>query len=150
MGDRFRASLEAYLHGVLEDVDGPEVAPADSLKEHVMELARAPREPLDLDSYAWEELAPGIRVHVVEDDPARNFRAVLVWGRPGARMPMHRHLGDEEILVLRGRLRDERAEYGPGDVCRSRTGSVHHEEAVGAEDCVCYVVYHGGHEAVDE
>ena len=78
MGDRFRASLEAYLQGVLEDVEGPEVAPADSLKEHVMELARAPREPLDLDSYAWEELAPGIRVHVVEDDPARNFRAVLV------------------------------------------------------------------------
>ena len=150
MGDRFRASLEAYLQGVLEDVDGPEVAPAESLREHVLELARAPREPLDLASYAWQEFAPGVRGHVLEDDPARAFRAVLVWGQPGAKMPQHRHLGDEEILVLRGRLRDERAEYGPGDVCRSRTGSVHHEEVVGSEDCVCYVVYHGGHEAVDE
>ena len=150
MGDRFRASLEAYLLGVLEDVEGDDVAPAADLKGHVMELARAPREPLDLSAYAWEDYGPGIRVHTVEEDPERGLRAILVWARPGARMPMHRHLGDEEILVLRGRLRDERAEYGAGDLCRSRTGSVHHEEVVGTEDCVCYVVYHGGHEAVDE
>jgi predicted ChrR family anti-sigma factor len=150
MEDRVRASLEAYLQGVLEDMDGPPVAPDPGLREHVLELAHAPREPLDLGRYAWEEYGPGIKVHVVSEDPARNLRAVLVWGQPGARMPMHRHLGDEEILVLRGRLCDERAEYGPGDICRSRTGSIHHEEVVGSEDCVCYVVYHGGHEPVDE
>jgi predicted ChrR family anti-sigma factor len=150
MEDRVRASLEAYLQAVLEDMEGPPVAPDPGLREHVLELAQAPREPLDLAGYSWEEFGPGIRVHVVEEDPARNLRAVLVWARPGARMPMHRHLGDEEILVLRGRLGDERGEYGPGDICRSRTGSVHHEEVVGAEDCVCYVVYHGGHEPVDE
>jgi len=78
MGDRFRASLEAYLLGVLEDVDGPDVPPGDALKEHVLELARAPREPLDLDSYAWEEFGPGIRVHVVEDDESSRIATTRV------------------------------------------------------------------------
>jgi quercetin dioxygenase-like cupin family protein len=150
MDDHFRASLEAYLLGALEDDEGPSVEPDPGLREHVLELARAPREPIDLSAYTWDEVEPGVRVHVLEDDPVLQRRSVLVWARPGARMPRHRHLGDEEILVLRGRLLDERDEYGPGDVCRSRTGSVHHEEVAGAEDCVCYVVYHGGHEAVDE
>jgi putative transcriptional regulator len=149
MDDRLRPGLEAYVLGLLADVEGPSVPPAPDLREHVLELARAPREPLDLARYAWEDYAPGVRIHVVEEDPAHERRAVLVWGRPGSSLPRHRHLGDEEILVLQGRLRDERGEYGPGDVCRSRAGSVHHEEVTGADDCVCYVVYHGGHEAVD-
>jgi anti-sigma factor ChrR (cupin superfamily) len=160
--ERERADLEAHLAGCeacaaevarwrarLARMEGGGAAPPPGLREHVLELARAPREPLELDRYEWEDLQPGVRVHVMEDDPARGFRAVLVWAQPGASMPLHRHLGDEEILVLRGRLTDGREEYGPGDICRSRTGSVHSETALDAGDCVCYVVYHGGHEAVD-
>lgn len=124
-------------------------APDPSLREHVLELARAPRGPVDLARYEWQDYAPGIRLRLMEDEPERSRRAVLVWARPGAAMAAHRHVGDEEILVLQGRLRDERGEYGPGDICRSRTGSVHHEEVVGEDDCVCYVVYHGGHEPVE-
>lgn len=130
--------------------DAPAVAPDPSLRAHLLELARAPREPVDVARYEWEDYGPGIRIHVMEDDPDHGMRAVLVWGTPGARMPRHRHLGEEEILVLQGRLRDERGEYGPGELCRSRTGSVHEEEVAGDEDCICYVVYHGGHEAVEE
>jgi putative transcriptional regulator len=77
-------------------------------------------------------------------------RKVLVWARAGARYPSHRHLGDEEILVLQGALRDRRGVYRPGQICRSATGSVHSEEVDGSEDCVCFVVYHGGHEPVAE
>jgi len=150
MGDRFRDGLEGFVMGLLASAEGPWVSPDPGLREHVLELARAPRGPLDLAGYAWDDYAPGLRIYVLEDDPALGRRAVLVWGRPGSGMPRHRHLGDEEILVLQGRLRDERGEYGPGDVCRSRVGSVHHEEVVGAEDCVCYVVYHGGHEPAED
>jgi anti-sigma factor ChrR (cupin superfamily) len=180
MEDVFHAAVEPYVLGVLDEGERAgleahlahcpactaEVArwtellaavepaagtpPPPGLREHVLELARAPREPLDLSAYEWEELGPGIRIHVAEDDPARDFRAVLVWAQPGASMPLHRHLGDEEILVLRGRLTDGRDEYGPGEVCRSRTGSVHSETVVNDEECVCYVVYHGGHEPVTQ
>lgn len=146
----FRAALEARLLELLAALDAESaVAPDRGLREHVLEMARAPRGPVDLARYEWQELAPGIRVHVMEDEPERSRRAVLVWARPGAAMASHRHLGDEEILVLQGRLRDQRGEYGPGDICRSRTGSVHREEVVGEDDCVCYVVYHGGHEPAE-
>jgi anti-sigma factor ChrR (cupin superfamily) len=122
------------------------VPPAPELRTHVLELAEAPQAPVSLGAYSWDEVLPGIRMHVLKDDPARGLRTVLVWGKPGARYPSHRHLGDEEILVLEGELRDHRGVYGPGSICRSRAGSVHSEEVVGSVDCVCFVVYHGGHE----
>lgn len=130
------------------------LAPATSvppdLRSHVLDLADAPRGPIDLAAYAWDEILPGVRMHTLKDEPERGVRKVLVWARPGARYPSHRHLGDEEILILQGALRDRRGVYRPGQVCRSRAGSVHSEEVDGSEDCVCFVVYYGGHEPVAE
>jgi putative transcriptional regulator len=123
--------------------------PAAALKERLLALAEAPRGPLDLGAYAWDEPLPGVRMHVLKRDPARDTRSVLVWARPGARVPRHRHLGTEDILVLQGGLRDHRGEYHAGDVCRSAAGSVHAEEALPGEDCVCFVVYWGGHEMLE-
>jgi putative transcriptional regulator len=124
----------------------PEVAPRHGLREEMLDLLEAPRLPLDPSAYAWEEVAPGIRIHEMRTDPARNMRGCLVWAQPGAKTRAHRHLGDEVILVLQGRLRDERGSYGPGQICRSREGSSHTEEVLPGEDCFCYVVYYGGHE----
>ena len=58
------------------------------------------------------------------------------------------NFGDEEILVLQGGLRDERGQYGPGDIIRSETGSIHSERALPGEDCYCFVIYRGEHEFV--
>jgi anti-sigma factor ChrR (cupin superfamily) len=123
--------------------------PGASLRQRVLDFADAPTEPIDVGAYAWEELVPGVRYHTVKDDPERGVRAVLVWALPGSRYPRHRHLGEEEILVLAGRLQDHRGSYGPGEICRSATGSEHSEEAVGPDDCICYVVYHGAHEMLE-
>lgn len=118
--------------------------PADPrLRDQVLDLALAPELPLDLASYAWQEVVPGVRLHVLKEEPARGMRACLVWAKPGARHPRHRHLGDENILVLQGAIRDERGSYGPGQICRSRPGSKHTEEALPGDDCICYVVYYG-------
>jgi anti-sigma factor ChrR (cupin superfamily) len=128
---------------------GP-ASPQPDLRQHVLAMADVPQGPIDVTRYEWDEVAPGIRVHVVRDEPERGYRAVLVWAEPGARMATHRHLGDEDILVLEGRLRDYRGEYGPGELCRSRTGSVHAEEAGLDGRCICFVAYYGGHEPVEE
>jgi anti-sigma factor ChrR (cupin superfamily) len=132
----------------LTDLAGA-IAPATSLRQRILDMADAPVLPIDPRAYAWEELAPGVRLHTVREDPSRSFRSVLVWASPGARYPRHRHLGDEEILVLAGRLRDDRGSYGPGEICRSAAGSEHSEAVDGSEDCICYVVYHGGHEMLE-
>jgi len=141
------AALSAALDRLAE---GSTTDPDPGLRSHVLEMAEAPQMPVDLAAYEWREDIPGIKMCTLKEDPGRGIRTVLVWARPGARVPSHRHLGDEEILVLQGSLRDHRGVYGPGDICRSRTGFVHSEEVMPAGDCICYVVYHGGHEPVSE
>jgi anti-sigma factor ChrR (cupin superfamily) len=118
-------------------------APDPAMRQQVLDLSEAPALPLDLGALAWDEPVPGVRIRVMKEDPARGMRACLVWAKPGALHPRHRHAGDENILVLRGAIRDDRGDYGPGEVCRSRAGSTHSEEALPGDDCVCYVVYYG-------
>jgi anti-sigma factor ChrR (cupin superfamily) len=117
--------------------------PDSALRQQILDLADAPESGLDLSALAWDEPVPGVRMRMMKEDAARGMRAYLVWAQPGARHPRHRHGGAENILVLRGALRDDRGDYGPGEVCRSRPGSTHSEEALPGEDCVCYVVYYG-------
>lgn len=117
--------------------------PDAALRARLLDLALAPAMPIDPSAYSWLEVAPGIRLSALSADPARGMRAFLAWGDPGAKHAVHRHDGDELILVLQGGLRDERGEYGPGDLCASRTGSAHTEEILDRGECFCYVVYYG-------
>lgn len=121
----------------------PPAPPRDALRAQLLDLAEAPRWPIDLESIQWDEWMPGVRGHVLKDEAERGVRKCLIWAQPGAKSPTHRHGGDECILVLKGALKDERGEYYAGELCRSREGSVHTEEVVSGEDCVCYVVYYG-------
>jgi putative transcriptional regulator len=130
-------TVGALLHGV------PSVPPDPRTREELLDLAEAPLLPLDLTAIPWQELAPGVRYHVHREDASRGVRGCLIWAEPGSRHPRHRHQGAENILVLKGALRDERGTYGPGQICRSVAGSEHSEEVVPGEDCLCYVVYYG-------
>ena len=114
-----------------------------ALRRQTLDLAEAPALPIDFSAYTWDEVVPGVRVHVVKHDRERGVRACLVWADPGAVHPRHRHLGDEVILVLQGGIKDEHGSYGPGEICRSRPGSEHSEQALPGEVCICYVLYHG-------
>jgi anti-sigma factor ChrR (cupin superfamily) len=119
------------------------VPPGPAVRRQLLELAQAPPLPVDPAAHVWSEPRPGIRISVVKRDAEAGLEACLVWAKPGARNDRHRHAGDECILVLQGELRDDRGTYRAGEICRSRTGSVHHEEVVGDEDCICYVLYYG-------
>lgn len=144
------AELEAHRSvaaSLAHALPGPK--PALTLRDQVLDLSFAPSLPLDLDAHEWQEVVPGVRLWVHREDPARNMRACLIWATPGARHPLHRHLGDENILVLQGGIKDERADYRVGEICRSRAGSIHSEEALPGEDCLCYVVYYGDLEMIE-
>lgn len=140
---------ETDLADVAEALSAEPVPPRPALRQRVLDLLGAPAMPLDLEAYAWDEPLPGVRFCTLEEDTGRGVRKVLVWAKAGARYPRHRHLGEEDILVLAGHLRDERGTYGPGDICRSETGTDHSEEVVGQDDCICYVVYRGTHEMLE-
>jgi anti-sigma factor ChrR (cupin superfamily) len=136
------ASEEAVLVELAASL--PTETPAPLTRVQLLDLAEAPRELPALDTLSWEEVVPGIRLHLVKEDPGRGLRACLAWATPGARNALHRHKGgDELILVLQGGLRDERGEYHAGDLCRSRPESVHFEEILPGEDCIAYVLYYG-------
>ncbi len=128
----------------------PAEPPAPVTREQLLDLADAPREVPDLGTLTWEEVAPGVRLHVLKEDPARGMRACLAWAQPGSTTGRHIHRGgDELILVLRGGLKDDRGEYHEGDLCRSREGSVHTEEILPGEDCIAYLLYYGEPEAFE-
>ena len=117
-------------------------APASAVRDHVLALAQAPRGDVDVADYDWTEIAPGIRAFEMRNDA--RVRAVLIWADAGAVHPRHTHLGEEDILVIKGTLRDERGVYGPGEICHSRRGEIHSESITADADCVCFAVYYDG------
>lgn len=138
--------VEGEISDLLAGVVGGSISPAlvdPRTREQMMDILSFPRLPIDRSAYAWTEVGPGLKLHQVSEDPARGVKRCLVWGTPGASTPRHGHTGDEVILVIEGRLKDDRGAYGPGDICRSTSADVHQEHVVGDGDCVCFVVYYG-------
>ena len=82
---------------------------------------------------AWEAFRPGIEIHRLYAAPDGQVAALLRYA-PGARLPHHRHVGLEHILVLSGSQEDDRGTYhvgsllvhppGTSHAVRSRTGCV--------------------------
>jgi anti-sigma factor ChrR (cupin superfamily) len=137
---RFDVALSSVIGELLVRSIRP-IAPDARVKRELLLLAEAPVLPLNLSGYVWREIAPGVRLHHLEAAPRSGITRHLVWGAVGAVHPRHRHDADEVALVLQGRFRAAAA-YGPGDICRSRAGSIHTAEFFGTEDCVCYVLCH--------
>jgi transcriptional regulator with XRE-family HTH domain len=84
------------------------------------------------------------RVEYVDGRASRDVTIVEGTARPGGRVGMHAHPGDEHHLVLRGRFRmtqgEHTVELGPGDYLRW-DGSVPHEaEVVGDDEASLLIV----------
>lgn len=131
--------LQALADSVFA-ADAPQ--PAPSIRAQVMALAEAPRGEVDVSAYDWTEIAPGIRAVDVRNDD--DIQSRLIWADAGAVHPRHRHVGEEDVLVLKGTLRDERGTYGPGEICRSRRGEIHSESVTADGECICFAVYYDG------
>lgn len=63
--------------------------------------------------------------------PRPEESTVLIRMAPGCGYPAHRHVGIEEVLVLRGGYRDDRGEHVAGDYVRYPAGCVHAPVALG-------------------
>jgi anti-sigma factor ChrR (cupin superfamily) len=71
----------------------------------------------------WEERRPGVFWKVLWEEGDR--KAVLMRYTPGAVIPRHRHLGDEQIFVLEGSVADDTGTCTAGNYARRPPGCVH-------------------------
>ena len=115
-----------------------------SARGRLREFLRAPRLPIDLDALEWNCLGPGVRVHLLESDPAGYPRRALIWADVDAEVPEHTHDVAEDTLVLEGTVELIGAGeglYPTGTIFHSPAGTIHTVRNAGSAPCLCYVVY---------
>jgi anti-sigma factor ChrR (cupin superfamily) len=86
----------------------------------------------------WREIFKGVLMKSLYVDKATGMMTSLVKILPGARLPMHRHGGVEQLLVLEGDCRIKGEVLGPGDFHRAEAGSIH--EATYTEGGTTYLL----------
>jgi anti-sigma factor ChrR (cupin superfamily) len=78
---------------------------------------------VDATDRPWTEPRPGVHWKILWEEGDR--RTVLVRYEPGAVIPRHRHLGDEQIFVLEGSVSDDTGTCTAGNYARRPPGCVH-------------------------
>jgi len=57
----------------------------------------------------WQERQPGVRTRSIWEHPESKRRAVMTRIEPDAKLPLHRHVGDELVFVIEGASRTSSA-----------------------------------------
>ena len=79
----------------------------------------------DSETIPWVERRPGVFWKTLWEDGHGRHKAVLMRYAPGAVIPRHRHLGDEQIWVLEGSVADDTGVCQAGNYARRPPGCVH-------------------------
>jgi len=91
-----------------------------------MSVTKSPlSEIISISDLPWLERQPGVRMKSLWEDKATQRRAVLSRIEPDAKLPLHRHVGDELIFVVEGALSDEFGTVTTGSVGYRPEGCVH-------------------------
>lgn len=100
-----------------------------ALRERVLDRARetAPEgtRTLRANEGEWLALDSHVRIRVLTRDAATDMQTVLMRVAEGGRIPGHRHLQEEEFIVLEGECHIGGHRLGTGDVHIASAGSWH-------------------------
>jgi len=80
--------------------------------------------PENIAELPFQELRPGVDIHVLHEAPGGERAAILRYAA-GAVVPAHRHDGYEYIYVLAGEQSDERGTYAAGSFVINEPGMTH-------------------------
>src|SRR5260370_37521425 len=80
---------------------------------------------ISIGDLGWQDFQPGPRSKILWEDKPTRRRAQLTRFEPGAKLPLHRHVGDELIFVLEGAVSDESGAVTAGNVGYRPNGCVH-------------------------
>jgi len=78
-----------------------------------------------LSDLPWQEWHPGVRMKAIWEHPETRRKALLARIEPDAKLPMHRHDGDELIFVIEGSLSDEFGTVTAGNMGYRPNGCIH-------------------------
>jgi anti-sigma factor ChrR (cupin superfamily) len=87
----------------------------------------------------WKPLRSGVEVLRLFGDHEEGASIALLRYAPGARVPRHRHMGFELIVVLSGAQSDERGTYAAGSVMVNPKGDEH--SVWSDEGCTILIVW---------
>src|SRR5207245_10020734 len=82
-------------------------------------------EIFSLSDLACQERQPGVRTKSTCEDPQSKRRAVMTRIEPDAKLPLHRHVGDELVFVVEGAITDEFGTVTAGNMGYRPNGCVH-------------------------
>jgi len=80
---------------------------------------------ISISDLPWQERQPGVRTKNIWEHPASKRRAVMTRIEPGAKLPLHRHAGDELLFVVEGAIADEFGVVTAGNMGYRPDGCVH-------------------------
>jgi anti-sigma factor ChrR (cupin superfamily) len=80
---------------------------------------------VDVSTLPWTERRSGVFWKMLWEDPDGLHKAILMRYEPGATIPRHRHVGDEQIFVLQGSVSDDTGTCTAGNYARRPPGCVH-------------------------
>ena len=85
-----------------------------------------PSETIVLSDIPWiEGRVPGTRQKVFWSDPITKRRAVMARFERGAKLPRHKHIGDELLFMIEGSNFDESGELKTGNLAYFPSGCIH-------------------------
>jgi anti-sigma factor ChrR (cupin superfamily) len=94
--------------------------------EPAKEIGAAPSsQTIVLSDIQWTDFMPGIRAKHFWSDPATKRRAIYARWEPGAKLPRHRHIGDELLFMIEGSNFDESSEHRTGNLSYNADGRTH-------------------------
>ena len=94
--------------------------------EPAEEIGIAPRsQTIVLSDIPWTDWQPGVRQKAFWSDPATKRRAAMGRFEPGAKLPRHKHIGDELLFMIEGSNFDESGELRTGNVAYFPSGCIH-------------------------
>jgi anti-sigma factor ChrR (cupin superfamily) len=91
-----------------------------------MTTTKSPRsEIISVSDRAWQERQPGVWMRTIWEHPESKRRALMARIEPAAKLPLHRHVGDELVFVIEGSLSDDFGTVTAGNLGYRPNGCVH-------------------------
>lgn len=119
------ATVFAFITGGVAPVTGSESGP--------------PSRVIKLNEVAWTDALPGIRQKPIFSDKETHRRVVMARFEPGAKLPRHRHAGDEVVFVIEGSNADESGELVAGNMSYRPNGCAHSVWSVNGATALAFV-----------